>query len=182
MSKKAVSFVYRMTGMTGPEKSILFVLAIKHDESCGFTQMTAPQIARYACLSDACVRRNLKTLEASGRIDILKAGLLAGNKHVLKGLEGKGKKEVLFDQLFEDFWHQFPRKTAKPAAKKAYFALEPSPDLAVTILQDLVTRMMYVWALSDKKYIPYPSTYINQRLWEDAVELPPEPEQGGVVW
>ena len=89
----------------------------------------------------------------------------------------------MLDQLFEDFWHNYPRKTSKQAAKKAYHAVCPTPDLAVTILQDLVERMMYDWALREKKYIPYPSTYLNQRTWEDPIELPPEPEgEGGVVW
>lgn len=184
MSKKAISHVFRLHSMTCHEKSILFVLAAKHDESKGFTQLTAPQIAKWGCMADATCRRGLITLEEAERIQVIRNNTMRGHKYVLVGLDGKTEKDVLLEQFFDDFWNAYPRNVGKVVAKKAFFALAPTPDMAVTILQDITERIMYDWHEREPKYIPHPSSYLNQRQWEDPLEKPdgPDPTERGFVW
>lgn len=182
MSKAALLHVYKLTGVTGSEKNVLLILAVKHDHHAGFSQMSAPQIARHSCLSDNCVRRALKSLAAKGHIDIVQTKAMKGHKYILNGLEGKSKEDLLITHMFEEFWKAYPKKRSKPASLKAFIALKPTPELTITILNDLVERMMYDWSKRDIQYVPYPSSYLNQRQWEDEIEKPDDKQAGGVVW
>jgi hypothetical protein len=74
------------------------------------------------------------------------------------------------DEVFEQFWSAYPRKVAKPAARKAWRQVDPSdyPAIAENIRQRLELRQ---WRPeSDKRFIPHPATYLNQRRWQDDVE------------
>ena len=70
---------------------------------------------------------------------------------------------------FEEFWSRYPRKVAKPAAKKAWQRLSPKEQLKSKIFS----------AIDDHKntdqwregFIPHPATWINQKRWEDEVDM-----------
>ncbi len=69
---------------------------------------------------------------------------------------------------FDDFWAVYPRKVAKPKALKAWKALRPDDALA-----DRMIRVVQTTAWSpDPKFIPHPSTWLNERRWEDVSESP----------
>lgn len=72
------------------------------------------------------------------------------------------------NRTFEEFWNQYPRKAAKPAAQKAWKKIKPEivPDLMQALL---VQSAMWV-SRNDKEFIPYPATWLNGKRWED--ELP----------
>jgi hypothetical protein len=67
---------------------------------------------------------------------------------------------------FDSFWSSYPKKTAKPAAMKAWKKVLKSEFNA--ILEDIGKRKESKdWKKDKGQFIPNPATYINQRRWED---------------
>lgn len=66
----------------------------------------------------------------------------------------------------EYFWNPYPKKVKKPDALKAWKKINPSLELAERIRDHLATR---AWP-RDKKYIPYPATFLRNDQWEDEHE------------
>jgi hypothetical protein len=73
----------------------------------------------------------------------------------------------------EVFWSAYPRKTSKQEAKKAFKKARVSPDFLVSDIEERLRTGH--WSDSEKAYIPHPSTYLNQKRWED--EIVPRPEK-----
>ncbi len=64
---------------------------------------------------------------------------------------------------FEIFWNLYPRKVAKKDATKAWDKYYKKADI---ILNDIKLRMAGdEWR--DKKFIPYPASYLNGERWND---------------
>jgi hypothetical protein len=92
--------------------------------------------------------------------------------------EDKDKKKEKADALasmFARFWSVYPRKEAKQTALKAFTKINPDEALLETILS-AVERFKNTaqWQEDGGQYVPHPSTFLNQRRWED------EPPKGGV--
>lgn len=68
---------------------------------------------------------------------------------------------------FDRFWAEYPRKVSKPAALRAWKSLKPDSTLADNIIADVKLRISTEWKGQSIQYIPHPSTYLNQRRWED---------------
>lgn len=68
---------------------------------------------------------------------------------------------------FDDFWNVYPNKVKKNDAKKIWNKLKPDNSLLQAILKDIDRRVRGEWKDIDKHYIPHPTTYLNQRRWED---------------
>ena len=79
--------------------------------------------------------------------------------------------ELTPEQFFlEVFWPEYPRKTAKNAALKAWKALKLSPSddaAAEAIMAGLKRDIASEWKDRPIDKIPHASTWINQRRWED---------------
>lgn len=66
---------------------------------------------------------------------------------------------------FETFWHTYPKKVGKDAALKSWNKAKP-------FLDDVLNALYWQkdseqWKRENGKYIPNPSTYINQGRWKD---------------
>ena len=73
---------------------------------------------------------------------------------------------------FDSFWSTYPRKVAKPAAIKAWKAEKIKGADLVAMIDDIrVKQNSEEWLKNGGQFIPHPSTYINQRRWEDAAEI-----------
>lgn len=72
------------------------------------------------------------------------------------------------DDAFSIFWKAYPRKDSKVPAQKAFAKLAPSAELLEQIL-DALDRFKRCdqWTREDGKFIPFASTWLNQRRWED---------------
>lgn len=81
----------------------------------------------------------------------------------------KGKSD--YSVGFEGFWKAYPNKKVKSTALKAWNKIRPDDTLLQTILRDVERRKNGEWKDKDKQYIPHPTTYLNQRRWEDEVEI-----------
>ena len=103
---------------------------------------------------------------------------------VVKGDQGVGKP-VPDWALFERFWSAYPKKRYKDRARKSWKKLSPSLEtcraMSATLERDKQSRQ---WTKDDGEYIPYASTWLNNRPWEDGDEagrppgVPPEPLRG----
>jgi hypothetical protein len=99
------------------------------------------------------VLRRLKTSESSG---------LATKQ---------AKTDPQMEQEFLMFWSAYPRRVAKPAAFKAWKAASPIME---AVLRDIERRKAGEWAGEPAKFIPHPSSYLNQRRWEDEQTVIPQ--------
>ena len=81
---------------------------------------------------------------------------------------------------FESVYQAYPKKVGKPAALKAWKTAKVKPEEVGLILKDIEFRKAgRDWQKDDGQYIPNPSTYFNQRRWEDSP--PPSELVGGLL-
>lgn len=77
---------------------------------------------------------------------------------------------------FDEFYKNYPRKVSKDAAKKAWEKLckneEFDPEIAIHNTANFAETCSLL--KTDKKYIPHPSTFLNQKRYEDYDVVDPE--------
>lgn len=74
-------------------------------------------------------------------------------------------------QMFERFWKLYPRKRDKLKAQRAWDKLKADRKLMQTMSAALKAQMATEeWQRDNGRAIPYPSTWINNRRWEDELE------------
>lgn len=78
--------------------------------------------------------------------------------------------------LFDKFYSAYPRKAAKSAALKAWNTLkkEPAFDAERIIINTMNFAETCKLLKTEAKYIPHPSTYLNQKRYEDYEKVDPE--------
>ena len=87
----------------------------------------------------------------------------------------KNSSTSAYEESFERFWSCYPRKTAKQSALKAWLKLKPDEALVNEILSSLEKfKKTEQWLRDDRRYIPYPATWLGDRRWEDEVCSPPQ--------
>ena len=67
---------------------------------------------------------------------------------------------------FAEFWKEYPLKVAKAAAEKKYRAMVKSADVHDKIMRGLRSQLKELES-RERKYIPHPTTWLNQGRWED---------------
>ena len=81
----------------------------------------------------------------------------------------KGVKKI--DADFETFWKEYPRKTGKGAAKRAFEkALQKGATLESLVSAVRRQKCGSQWTRDGGQYIPHPATWLNQERWEDEVD------------
>lgn len=96
---------------------------------------------------------------------------------VAKEVQDKPKrqraKSTYDEKAFTEFWNAYPRKSDKMRAQKSFAAISPDrPTLSHMLTTIERCKHDRVW--SDPKFIPLPSTWLNNKRWEDELELDPE--------
>lgn len=86
---------------------------------------------------------------------------------LLPELSGDGLVE---DSGFSAFWKNYPRKTDKKAATRAWEKLGEKDRLAAASGALYHTENNPQWR--DQSLIPHPSTFLNGRRWEDEIVIP----------
>jgi hypothetical protein len=78
--------------------------------------------------------------------------------------EAASRKTVLFDK----FYQLYPKKESKMQAQKAWMKLEPTQEMFDKIMDKLQLLIKSEqWIKDGGQFIPLPSTWINNRRWED---------------
>lgn len=74
----------------------------------------------------------------------------------------------LYFQQFNEFWNIYPKKVNKERAKCAFMRIKPNEELFAQMKCALDKHKRSAqW--KDAQYIPYPSTWLNGKRWEDEV-------------
>lgn len=72
---------------------------------------------------------------------------------------------------FIKFWDAYPRKVSKADAEKAFGKLDfENPTTEVLLKSIEEWKKSAQWQEEDGKFIPYPATWLNKRLWESEVK------------
>ena len=93
---------------------------------------------------------------------------LPNNNKNIKEYKENIRETYMVENHFDEFWSIYPKKVKKQDAMRAWNRIDPSEDLAKTILTDVSNRVKSSeWTRENGKYIPHPTTYLNGRRWED---------------
>ncbi len=92
------------------------------------------------------------------------------SRSTTKNLEPKPKSIC---SNFDRFWQAYPKKQGKQQAQKAWQKINPDESLESVILEALeAQKLSEQWQKNNGQFIPMPSTWLNDRRWEDE-ESPP---------
>ena len=88
------------------------------------------------------------------------------HKHKEQNTEGIKKKPVAdYSPEFECFWQAYPYKTGKDKAFESW--LKRNPNLQEVLNSLAWQSLSDNWTKENGKFIPMPSTYLNQGRWKD---------------
>jgi predicted phage replisome organizer len=70
--------------------------------------------------------------------------------------------------FFSTFWESYPRRESKEKTKQWFIKNKPNEELQTKILEAL-EKFKKTEQWQDKQFIPHPTTWLNQKRWEDEV-------------
>jgi len=89
-----------------------------------------------------------------------------------KGIERKGTKGIgeVYEKSFEDFWKAYPEKKGKGKAYESWKKISSKDkELCLLAIKNQVENFHFR-NRSGVDFIPHPTTWLNQRRWEDEVK------------
>ena len=72
---------------------------------------------------------------------------------------------------YELFWTAYPRKVGKQSAWLAWKRIKNRPDVGVLVAAVERQSKTKQWMDDGGKYIPHPTTWLNQHRWQDSVSI-----------
>jgi len=109
-----------------------------------------PNITQESIVSDAGV--NFAKLSKVNIIDTVK----------------KTANDEPLEQSFNEFWTAYPKKVNKKEAKQKWLKGK-LPDLPIILKALEIQKQTESWQKNEGKYIPHPTTWLNQERWNDEV-------------
>lgn len=92
------------------------------------------------------------------------------NTNIINNLNNKRNYNK---ETFKTFWEAYPKKLNKSKTEEWFIKNKPDNDLLTEMLTKLeMFKQSESWLKDDGKYIPYPTTWLNQKRWEDEIEEP----------
>ena len=88
--------------------------------------------------------------------------------------EGVEKAEPVkdYEEKFNIFYKAYPKKVAKTKVLSWFKSNKPKDDLFELMMKQLeVFKKSYNWNKDNGQYIPNPTTWLNQKRWEDEIEI-----------
>lgn len=84
-------------------------------------------------------------------------------------LNTNNKKET-YKEKFETFYKAYPRKVGKANVEKWFTKNKPNDELFELIMRKLeMFKKSPDWFKNNGQFIPYPTTWLNQKRWEDEI-------------
>lgn len=72
--------------------------------------------------------------------------------------------------LFDKFWNAYPKKKSKGVVEKWFTKNKPSEELVNEMIDKInLLKTTEQWKKNNGQYIPYPSTWLNAKGWEDEI-------------
>lgn len=82
----------------------------------------------------------------------------------------KGEESGVQDKRFDEFWAIYPKKTGKQAAFKSWQRVKPTAELHSRIIAAVTAATKTEqWQRENGRYIPNPTTWLNQGRWDDEI-------------
>ena len=92
------------------------------------------------------------------------------------------KEPSLQNQRFAVFWQAYPKRRGIGDAERAFRKIKPSQELLEKMLVAIdKAKWSDDWTRENGRFIPNPSTWLNQRRWEDDPPPPKKPPDTGQV-
>lgn len=86
--------------------------------------------------------------------------------------DGEAAEKTTLDVRFDEFWMKYPKKVGKGDARKSWKRIKPDKDLFSKIMESLdKAKNCDQWKREKGRFIPNPSTWLNQERWEDEVSI-----------
>jgi|TARA_B100000315_G_scaffold204074_1_gene197294 hypothetical protein len=104
--------------------------------------------------------------QRSAKVDKGRPNIIKYN--IIKSKLNRSNESVNNNNHFEQFWNNYPRKVGKRKAFEVWGKLSPDGDLMEKIL-GAIEKYKSSESWCDPKYIPHPSTWLNQERWEDEI-------------
>lgn len=80
----------------------------------------------------------------------------------------KNEYKEIYKERFEMFWKQYPKKVNKFKSEEWFRKNKPNEILFNYIIKKLeMFKKSKQWEKENGKYIPHPTTWLNQKRWED---------------
>ena len=99
-------------------------------------------------------------------------------KEIKKNIKNVKNKTPLYppgddeEELFNLFWQSYPKRIGRIYAKRCFDKINPSKELVDAMLEAIkAQRKSEMWQRDKGQYIPNPSTWLNQRRWEDNLSV-----------
>ena len=93
------------------------------------------------------------------------------NDNVNDNVNVNDNDNVNDNKIFEKFWNEYPKKISKGNAEKWFKKNKPTNDLVDLMIEKLkIYKETEQWKKDNGKYIPYPSSWLNAKGWEDEVQ------------
>ncbi len=108
-----------------------------------------------------------------------------GKDSVVKDRELEKKtstKRKCVHPLFDAFWQAYPKRIAKAKAEEAFSKLNPDEELMKVMLAALKAwSKTDQWTKESGQFVPNPTTWINQRRWEDELPKDNKPKEKPII-
>lgn len=104
------------------------------------------------------------------KISIDKSNIYGENIAEKTSKSKKDKTEIMeqWETQFNEFYSLYPKKVKKQDVKKWFKKNKPSNELFSSMLHSLEQfRASKDWQKDGGQFIPYPTTWLNQKRWED---------------
>ena len=86
------------------------------------------------------------------------------------------------ETMFNEFYQAYPKKRDKAKARKSFFKIKNLPDVFPQLMKGLEQQKLSAdWKKDGGKYVPYPSTWLNDERWEDELATQVQPPAQGPV-
>ena len=207
MSIQAINWALNeVSGISATQKCILLTIADRADSN-GYCYPSYQDICQRSCANRKTVATALKALEEASLLKKIKRfnkstiyclaissdfGLIeSGASSTDMGISSSSQigatgstdigtltiieppKEPSWRSRFDEFWFNYPKKVGKPKAEQSF------KNLTVKDQKALLSAIGGYQFSTDRQYIPFPATFINQRRWEDEQEKTTAGSGGG---
>lgn len=116
---------------------------------------------------------------AAGRASVVSKGGVLLNQpqpqlHIKENTKRKREETKQHKHDFAVWYDLYPKKVGKAAAEKVWLRDKPEFLLLITNLENQIAHDKNYG--SNKQFCPNPATYLNQKRWNDEIQLEPKPE------
>jgi len=99
-----------------------------------------------------------------------------------KDKNGKKGKNITYTSDFLEFWSCYPKKEGKGKAFESWVKMNGKMNLSLILEALAWQKKTEKWTKKSGQFIPMPTTYLNQRRWEDEPDVRQENVEEDLGW